>query len=190
MMMEEFEELSLLLGSMRGDGALMAKIDDAANRLIDCLRAGGKLLVAGNGASAGDAQHIACDFVSRFAYDRPALAALSLVTDGSALTALGNDYGYETVFSRQIEAIAKPGDFFLALSTSGSSPNILRALSTARTLGLRTCAISGQRGTTLDQLADIHLMVPSVSAPRIQEAEILLGHLLCRKVEEALFPRA
>ena len=185
----DFEELGALLAEMGQDAALIEIVEQSAESIVACLRAGGKLMLAGNGASAGDAQHLACDFVSRFAYDRAPLAAISLSTDSSALTALGNDYGFEMVFARQIEALGKPGDCLLVLTTSGSSPNILKALAAARRLGITSIAMTGARGRALAKDVEYHLVVPSERAPRIQEAQIFLGHLICGVVEAAIHPK-
>jgi D-sedoheptulose 7-phosphate isomerase len=145
------------------------------------------LLIAGNGGSAADAQHIAAEFVSRFNFDRPGLPALALTTDTSILTAVGNDYGYEQLFRRQIEANGIGGDVFLGISTSGNSPNILQALEAARLKGMTTFGLTGDTGGKMRELCDFCLCVPSSDTPRIQEAHILIGHTLCAMVELALF---
>jgi len=160
-------------------------IAEAATVVLTLLQAGGKLIAFGNGGSAADAQHIAAEFVGRYRAERKALAAIALTTDSSALTAIGNDYGFEEVFARQIEAIAKPGDVVLAISTSGNSPNILRALESARSLGLATIGLSGKSGGKMVALVDICLCVPSDSTPRIQEAHALIIHILSAIVENA-----
>ena len=173
--------------AMLEDAALLAQIEQAAQMLIAAYRAGGKVLVAGNGGSAADAQHIAAEFVGRFAHDRAALPASALTTDSSILTAVGNDYGFESVFSRQLQANARPGDVFLALSTSGNSPNILHALETARQLELTRIGLSGETGGRMAALCTYCVRVPSAETPRIQEAHITIGHILCGAVERALF---
>jgi D-sedoheptulose 7-phosphate isomerase len=155
--------------------------------LIDCYEAGNKLLVAGNGGSAADAQHIAAEFVSRFNFDRPGLPALALTTDTSILTAVGNDYGYDQLFRRQIEANACEGDVFMGISTSGNSPNVLLALEAAREKGVTTFGLTGRSGGKMRDLCDHCLCVPSTETPRIQEAHIMIGHTLCAMVELALF---
>jgi len=157
----------------------------AAKLILACLQAGGKLIAFGNGGSAADAQHIAAEFVGRYQAERRALAAIALNTDSSALTAIGNDYGFKEIFARQMEAIAKPGDVALAISTSGNSPNILRALESARKLGLATIGLSGKSGGRMVPLVDICLCVPSDSTPRIQEAHALIIHILSGIVENA-----
>jgi len=146
-----------------------------------------KLLVAGNGGSAADAQHLAGEFVSRFYFDRPALAAIALTTDTSILTAVGNDYGYEDVFSRQIEALGHSGDVFIAISTSGNSPNILKAIDAAKARGLTVIGLTGKGGGKMKPLCDICICAPSDSTPRIQECHLVIEHALCACIEEAMF---
>lgn len=176
---------------MAADRALLATLAQVGELCIAALRRGDKLLFAGNGGSAADAQHLAAELVSRFHYDRPGLPAFSLSTDTSVLTAIGNDYGYEQLFARQIEAIGRAGDVFFAISTSGRSPNVHRALATARARGLATVALTGRGGgERLAGLADFCLCAPSDSTPRIQECHIVLGHNLCELIEERMFPRA
>ena len=165
----------------------LQQVTDMGHLLIDCYEAGHKLLIAGNGGSAADAQHIAAEFVSRFNFDRPGLPALALTTDTSILTAVGNDYGYEQLFRRQIEANGIGGDVFLGISTSGNSPNILQALEAARLKGITTFGLTGDTGGKMRELCDFCLCVPSSDTPRIQEAHILIGHTLCAMVELALF---
>ena len=159
-------------------------------RLVDACAAaigrGGKLLLFGNGGSAADAQHIAAELTIRYRENRRAIAALALTTDSSALTACGNDLGFEQIFARQIEAIGRPDDVAIAISTSGKSPNILRALRQAKAMGLVTAALSGRGGGDLAPLADHLVVVPSTTTARIQEAHILLGHLLCGALEAKL----
>ena len=155
--------------------------------LIDCYEAGNKILVAGNGGSAADAQHIVAEFVSRFNFDRTGLPALALTTDSSILTAVGNDYGYEQLFRRQLEANGVAGDIFLGISTSGNSPNILAALEAAKQKGIMSFGFTGESGGKMRALCDHCLRVPSGDTPRIQEAHILIGHTLCAMVELALF---
>jgi D-sedoheptulose 7-phosphate isomerase len=167
-----------LLDDELADGVLKA-----AELLGATLEGGGKLLLFGNGGSAADATHVAAEFVGRFLLDRPAAAALSLSENSSALTAIANDYGFETVFARQIEALGRPGDAAVALSTSGASPNVLAGLRTARERGLRTIGLTGARGMALAADVDVLLAVPSESTPRIQEAHTLIAHVLCELIE-------
>ena len=158
----------------------------AGRAIVACLQAGGKLIVFGNGGSAADAQHLAAELVGRYRADRKALAAIALTTDSSALTSISNDLGFDNVFSRQLEAIGKPGDVVLAISTSGKSPNVLRAVSLAKQLGMPTIALSGKSGGELRGCVDICLSVPSESTPRIQEGHSLIIHILCGIVENAV----
>lgn len=184
---EEFQASAAVKQRMLDDARFMQQVTDMGQLLIDCYEAGHKLMIAGNGGSAADAQHIAAEFVSRFNFDRPGLPALALTTDTSILTAVGNDYGYEQVFRRQIEANGVGGDVFLGISTSGNSPNILRALEAARSKGVTTFGLTGRTGGKMLELCDHCLCVPSEETPRIQEAHILIGHTLCAMVEQALF---
>lgn len=162
-------------------------VSSACELAIQTYRSKGKMIFAGNGGSAADAQHLAAEMVSRFNFDRPALPALALNTNTSSVTAIGNDYGYENLFSRQLEAFGVRGDLFVALSTSGNSANILKALETAKMRGLVTLGLTGESGGRMNGLCDHILRVPSRHTPRIQEAHILLGHIICAAVEEALF---
>ena len=164
------------------------RIVDAAHIIIAAFNAGGKALLIGNGGSAADAQHIATELVGRFGKERDALPAIALTTDTSLLTAVANDCGYETVFSRQIEALAGNNDVLIAITTSGISPNILKAVTLAKTRGVSIIGLTGKSGGQLKDLADIAIMVPSENTPRIQEAHITIGHILCHLVENALFP--
>ncbi len=166
------------------------KIAAAGIAVLTCLRAGGKLIAFGNGGSAADAQHITAEFVGRYRAERKALAAIALTTDSSALTAIGNDFGFEEIFSRQLEAVGKPGDVVLAISTSGNSPNVLRGLEVAKKSGMVTIGLSGRTGGKMRDLVDICLCVPSDSTPRIQEAHTLIIHILSGIVENAFVAAA
>ncbi|NOT82077.1 MAG: D-sedoheptulose 7-phosphate isomerase [Gallionella sp.] len=172
---------------MLADDVLLGKVEAAAGACIACMRRGGKILLAGNGGSAADAQHIAGEFVSRFAFDRPGLSAIALTTDTSILTAIGNDYGYESLFARQVQAHGNKGDVFIAYSTSGKSPNILRALEEARSRGLVCIGLTGHCGGSMRGLCDFLLEVPSSDTPKIQEGHLVLGHILCGLVEDVIF---
>jgi len=165
----------------------VAAIARVSEVLIESLRAGHKLLLFGNGGSAADAQHIAAEFVGRFAFDRPALPALALSVNTSAVTAIGNDYGFDQVFSRQVEALGASGDVAVGISTSGNSPNVLQGLITARKMGLHTVAFSGGSGGKLKDAADHCICAPSSETPRIQECHILIGHIISQLVEQAIF---
>ena len=179
-----------IMKSMLEDQALCSTLESAARACIKCIRAGGKVLLAGNGGSAADAQHIAGEFVSRFAFDRPGLPAIALTTDTSILTAIGNDYGYENLFSRQVQALGRNGDVFIGYSTSGRSPNILRAFEEARKMGLLCIGLTGNRGGPMRELCHQLLEVPSANTPKIQEGHLVLGHILCGLVENAMFKAA
>jgi len=154
---------------------------------VKSYRQRGKVLIAGNGGSAADAQHFAGELVSRFYFDRPALAAIALTTDTSILTAIGNDYGYEHIFSRQIQAYGQQGDVFIAISTSGNSSNVIKAIHQAKALGMTVIGLTGQSGGAMKPLCDICFCVPSNSTPRIQEGHLLIEHSLCACIEEELF---
>jgi D-sedoheptulose 7-phosphate isomerase len=162
------------------------RIVAVARQMADSLRRGGKLLFFGNGGSAADSQHLAAEFVNRFLRQRGALAAVALTTDTSALTSIGNDLGFDQVFARQVEALGRPGDVVVAISTSGGSPNVLRAVEMARRLGCFTVALTGGSGGALAAAADEAFVVPSAETPRIQETHITLGHALCALVEDLL----
>lgn len=176
-----------VMADMLGDEVLLRTLESSAVACVDCYNKGGKVLLAGNGGSAADAQHIAGEFVSRFAFDRPGLPAIALTTDTSILTAIGNDYGFEKLFARQVQAHGNKGDMFIAYSTSGTSPNILRAIETAREMGLVCVGLTGNRGGPMRELCDFLLEVPSGATPQIQEGHLVLGHILCGLVENALF---
>lgn len=186
---EQLASTAAMLAAMAADQALCAAAQRAASMVAACLRRGGKLLLCGNGGSAADAQHWAGELVSRFNYDRPGLPAIALTTDTSILTAIGNDYGYERVFARQVEALGRPGDMLFALSTSGRSPNVLAALEAARAAGLVSIGFTGQAQGPMDALCEICIHVPSDRTPRIQEGHEALGHAICALVEAELFPR-
>ena len=162
-------------------------IEKTAVAIIDSLKKGGKLLIFGNGGSAADSQHIAAELVGRFKMERKALPAVALTTDTSALTAIANDYGYDAVFSRQIEALGSKGDVALGISTSGNSKNVIEALKKAKSLGLKRIALSGGDGGKVKDEADISIIVPSKDTPRIQESHSMIGHILCQLIEDGIF---
>jgi len=174
---------------MAADAALAAQIEQAVALCVDALKAGRKILFAGNGGSAADAQHWAGELVSRFYYDRPGLPAIALTTDTSILTAIGNDYGYDYTFARQIEALGQQGDVFVAISTSGRSKNIMRALEACEAKGVRVIGFTGEHGGDMKDRCDICFRVPSGETPRIQEGHEFIGHLLCALIESEMFPR-
>jgi D-sedoheptulose 7-phosphate isomerase len=155
--------------------------------IVDSLKSGAKVMLAGNGGSAADAQHIAGEFLSRLNFDRAPLPAIALTVDTSVLTAVGNDYGYEQVFERQVSGLGRPGDVFIGISTSGRSPNILRALRKARELGITTIAFSGAQRTEMWDHCDMVVSVPSTSTPLIQQLHITAAHIICGAVERELF---
>ena len=181
------DEIISLIELIARDAVLQEALQDAKNRALSVLRNGNKLLFAGNGGSAAEAQHMAAEYVSRFKFDRPGLAAIALTTDTSILTAIGNDYGYANVFSRQIEAIGRQGDLLFLSSTSGSSPNVLKALSAARQTGVATVLLTGARYQAMEAPADILIVVPSVVTARVQEMHLVLGHCICEFVENGIF---
>lgn len=167
-----------------------ALVAETAARMAAAFRDGRKVLLFGNGGSAADAQHIAAEFVGRFIPDRIPLPAISLATDTSALTALGNDYGYNAVFSRQLQALGNPGDIAIGISTSGNSPSVVEALEVARTKGLVTIGFTGQGGGKMNGKADVLFCVPTRVTPRVQETHIILGHIICELIDRELFPEA
>ena len=168
------------------DAALLDTARRIAEVIASALRGGHKLLVAGNGGSAGDAQHIAAEIVGRYKKDRPAYAAIALTTDTSALTAIGNDYGFEQVFARQVEGLGRRGDVLLAMTTSGRSPNILAALKVARSLGLATVGFTGANGASMAAACDHLLIAPSDDTPVIQQIHLTFAHGICDVIERAL----
>ena len=169
------------------DGQFVAAIVAIAERIAGSLKNGGKVLLAGNGGSASDAQHIAAELVGRFVNDRAPLAAIALTTDTSALTAIGNDYGFERVFERQLRALGRKGDVFVAISTSGRSPNIVAALQAARELGLTSIGFTRDGQTPMQALCDLTLAVPSDETALIQQIHITAAHAICHLVERELF---
>ncbi len=166
--------------------ALDAHVDQAINACVNSLRDGGKLMLCGNGGSAADSQHLAAEFTGRFIKDRPPIAAIALSTDTSALTCIANDYSFEAIFARQVQAIGKPGDCLIAISTSGNSGNVLAAVAAAKALGITCIGLLGREGGKLKAECDIAIVVPSQVTARIQEAHILIGHSLCGAVEQQL----
>jgi len=166
---------------------LMQLIKEVAKVTTEAYKKGNKTLIAGNGGSAADAQHIAGEFVSKFYFDRPGLASIALTTDTSILTAIGNDYGYEKLFARQVQANGAKGDIFIGISTSGNSKNIIEALKECKNKGITTVGLTGESGGAMKELCDYCICVPSNETPRIQESHILIGHIICSVVEEEIF---
>lgn len=176
-----------VLNDLQQDAYLQQDFFIALSWCEQALRQGNKLLFIGNGGSAADAQHLAAELVVRFKQDRPGLPALALTVDSSALTAIGNDYGFEQLFARQVQALGQSGDVLIALSTSGNSPNVLAAVPVASASGIRVVGMTGRQGGALAKVADICLRMPSDDTPRIQEAHTLLGHMLCDLLEQHLY---
>ncbi|ODV26722.1 MAG: phosphoheptose isomerase [Rhodanobacter sp. SCN 68-63] len=185
----EFNKTIDVLTCMSGDADLHALIERVAGLSVQALRSGRKILFAGNGGSAADAQHWAGELVSRFYYDRPGLPGIALTTDTSILTAIGNDYGYDYVFARQVEALGQAGDVLYAISTSGNSRNIVRAVEAAKQKQMTVVGFTGQSGGQMAEACDFCFKVPSNETPRIQEGHEALGHMLCALIEAEMFPR-
>ena len=164
---------------------MLPHIEQAATMIIEALRSDRKILLCGNGGSAADAQHIAAELTGRYKSERKGLAGIALTTDTSALTAIGNDYGYERIFARQTEALANEGDLLIGISTSGNSHNVIEALKVAKTMGCQTIGLSGKDGGAMNEVCDLNIIVPSDDTPRIQEMHILIGHTLCQLVDDA-----
>jgi D-sedoheptulose 7-phosphate isomerase len=169
------------------DTDLLGTIRHVAEACITAYQGGGRVLLAGNGGSAADAQHIAAELVGRYSFDRPALSSIALTTDSSMITAIGNDYGYDHVFLRQLEANGRKGDVFIGISTSGHSPNVIAALKRSRELGIVAIGLTGQDGAMMQPCSDYCICIPSDSTPRIQESHIMVGHIICEMVEASLF---
>ncbi|WP_442794023.1 D-sedoheptulose 7-phosphate isomerase [Paraburkholderia sp. HD33-4] len=186
----EIEKTVAVLSALAGSPQVIEQVEALARQVTKALRAGNKVLLAGNGGSAADAQHIAGEFVSRFNFDRPGLAAFALTVDTSVMTAIGNDYGYEKLFARQLEAVGRRGDIFWAYSTSGRSPNILRALEVARKLEMFSVGFTGSHPegvAAMRERTDLCIEIPSTSTPKIQEGHLVCGHIVCGIVEENIF---
>lgn len=164
---------------------MIPSIHEASNLIIQTLKSKKKILLVGNGGSAADAQHIAAELTGRYKSERKGLPAIALTTDTSALTAISNDYGYERVFDRQVEALANPGDLLIGISTSGNSDNVISAFILAKELGCATLGMSGKSGGKMNEVCDLNLIIPSDDTPRIQEMHILIGHILCQAVDDA-----
>jgi len=164
--------------------SIESTLEVAANICIDSLKQGGKILIFGNGGSAADAQHIAAELVGRYKLERKGLSAIALSTDTSSLTAIANDYGYEHVFSRQIEALANPEDAAIGISTSGNSSNVINALQLAKNIGCKSIGLTGKSGGDMNKLCDVNLVIPAKDTARIQEMHILLGHIICHLIEQ------
>jgi D-sedoheptulose 7-phosphate isomerase len=166
--------------------SLIDRVEIAAQLCIDSLQDGGKILIFGNGGSAADAQHIAAELVGRYKMDRKGMPAIALTTDTSTITAISNDFGYEHVFERQVEALANKGDVLIGISSSGTSGNVIHGLKMATKIGCRSIGFSGSDGGEMNQICDINIVVPSEDTPRIQEMHILIGHIICHLIEQEL----
>ena len=174
---------------MLGNEELLGLVNKAADAMVKALKSGHRVLWCGNGGSAADAQHLAAELSGRFYYDRPPLNSEALHCNTSYLTAVANDYGYDLIYSRMIDGACKKGDILVGISTSGNSRNIVNAFDKARQLGVTTIALTGEGGGQMGEMADILLNVPSADTPRIQEAHIMIGHIICEIVEATLYPR-
>lgn len=184
----ELQEIKVSLEKLMSDPLKLEQIEILAQLMVQALRDGNKILLMGNGGSAADAQHIAAEFVSRFNFDRPGLAAIALTTDTSALTAIGNDYGFESLFSRQVQALGNSGDILIGISTSGNSKNIICAFKEAKKKGILTIGMCGENIGHFDENCDHVFRAPAVSTPKIQEIHIIVAHILCGLVESMIFP--
>ncbi len=183
----ELSQTKELIETMLRDNNFQQNICDIAMLCVDTLKNGNKIMFCGNGGSAADSQHLAAELVSRFNFDRPGLAAIALTTDTSALTAIGNDYGYERVFSRQVEAIGRAGDVIFGFSTSGRSKNILLAFEQAKKMNIKTIGMLGIDGRDIGEISDKQINIPSHYTPKIQEGHICIGHIICGAIEETMF---
>ena len=184
---EYFAQSAKVIDLASSDSAVVGSLVKIADTIASSLRNGGKILLAGNGGSAGDAQHIAGEFLSRLNFDRAPLAALALTVDTSVLTAIGNDYGYEQVFERQVRGLGRAGDVFVGISTSGRSPNVLRAIAAARECKLVTVGFTGANGSSMIEQCDLAFVAPSTSTPLIQQLHLIAAHIVCGMVEAKIF---
>ena len=190
MIRSRMADTARVLESMLADEQLAAVVQAVTETCVNALRSGNKLLFMGNGGSAADAQHLAGEMVSRFAYDRPGLPAFALTTDSSVLTAIGNDYGYEHLFSRQVEAVGRSGDVRFGISTSGRSPKVRAGLEAGHKMGLVTVGMTGNMRARITEIVDHCIEIPSASTPNIQEGHIVVGHIICGLIEQQVFPRS
>ena len=181
------KQTAKLMLDISEDSSILDAIEKSVDICVSSLKGGGKILLAGNGGSAGDAQHVAAELVSKFNLDRPGLCAIALTTDTSIITSIGNDYGFDVLFSRQLQAIGAPGDVFIAYSTSGKSLNILKALKLANKNKILTIGLTGNRNSPMKDLCKILIKIPSDKTPLIQECHLVLGHLLCEHIEIKMF---
>lgn len=185
--LEEYKKTKDLFEKILSDKKFLLKIEEVTNICYESLKNGGKIMFCGNGGSAADSQHLAAELVSKLCYDRPALNAIALTTDTSALTAIGNDYGYLYSFSRQVEAIGAKGDVLIGISTSGKSKNVIEAIKVAKNKKITTIGLLGEEGRDIGNLADYQINIPSFETPKIQEGHIATGHIICSIIEEKFF---
>ena len=185
----ELDKSLSLFQALKGDIELAETVEAIGAKGADVIRGGGRILFAGNGGSAADAQHLAAELVGKLVYPRPAMPAIALTTDTSILTAVGNDFGYEEVFARQLEALGREGDMLVAISTSGRSANVVTAIETARRLGIATVGMTGGSGGNMAGLVDFCIRIPSDETAKIQEGHITLGHIFCSLIEQQIHPR-
>ena len=178
---QELAQMVLWVGDNLGQ-----QVDELAAQIVKSLKAGGKVILMGNGGSAADAQHIAAEFVGRYKHERKSYPAIALNTNNSTITAIGNDYGYDNTFSRQVEGFAKPGDVVIGISTSGNSPNVHKAMEVAKQMGCYTAALLGKDGGTIKNIVDLPLVVQTNNTPRVQECHIFIGHTICDLAEREL----
>ena len=184
---QQIQQSAAVKQQLLQDTCFLTQLEQAIDRCVQAYQQGHKTLLAGNGGSAADAQHIAAELINRFQMERRGLPSIALTTDSSVLTSISNDYTYDQVYARQIEALAQPGDIFLGISTSGNSNNIIHAITSCNQLGVTTIGLCGRDGGRLRELCDICLMVPSNNTARIQESHILIGHIICDAIEQQLF---
>ena len=188
MIQEKINEVIQNFQKLKADQSLIQNIQKAAEIIIEALQSGKKVLICGNGGSAADAQHFAGEFLCRFYKDRKPLACIALTTDSSTITAIANDYSYEEVFSRQVEALGQEGDVLIGISTSGSSKNVRRAFETAKSKKVKTLLLTGEKLKDIASFSDIVIAVPSTDTPRIQEMHLFIEHTLCEMIERKFFP--
>jgi len=187
-MLDELEAIKTSIERLIIDSVKLEQIETLAQLIVQALANGKKVMFMGNGGSAADSQHLAAEFVSRFNYDRPGLSAIALTTDTSALTAIGNDYGYEMLFARQVQALGNDGDILVGISTSGTSKNIILAFTEAKKKGVLTIGMCGEPMGHFDQLCDHVFRAPATTTPKIQEIHMIVGHIICGLVESTIFP--
>jgi len=187
---DEIGKTVSMLNLVLADGSFLATAERAADLCVAALKRGNKILFVGNGGSAADAQHLAAELVGRLDGDRPGLAAVALTADGAVLTALANDYGYDEVFRRQVEALGAKGDVLIGISTSGRSKNVLLALEAARAMGMATVSMTGANASEMASLCDACLSFPTSATQKVQEGHIVLGHILCALIERSMYPRS